>query len=80
MSSEDEMAACFSGGELSSRRFGHHLPSHLAAAVQTEQLLTHPDLSDPGANLARCALPIPQDCRAGWTPSCRSVPAPGMTV
>lgn len=46
MSSEDEMVACFLSGELSSRRFGQILRSHLAAAGQTEQLLTHPDLSD----------------------------------
>ncbi|GAA1962027.1 hypothetical protein [Kitasatospora viridis] len=56
MSSEDEMVACFLSGELSSRRFGHDLRSHLAAAGQAEQLLTHPDYSDAGANLARRAL------------------------
>ncbi|WP_371503173.1 hypothetical protein OG871_38305 [Kitasatospora sp. NBC_00374] len=56
MSSEDEMVACFLRGELSSRRFGQNLRSHLAAAGQTEQLLTHPDLSDTGANFARRAL------------------------
>ncbi|WP_411122480.1 hypothetical protein [Streptomyces sp. x-19] len=56
MSSEDEMVACFLGGELSSRRFGQRLRSHLAAAGRTEQLLTRPDLSDAGANLTRRAL------------------------
>ncbi|MER6299258.1 hypothetical protein ABT247_06740 [Kitasatospora sp. NPDC001539] len=56
MSSEDEMVACFLRGELSSRRFGQNLRSHLAAAGQAEQLLTHPDLSDAGANVARRAL------------------------
>ncbi|MFE2972470.1 hypothetical protein ACFXKC_54830 [Streptomyces sp. NPDC059340] len=56
MSNEDEMVACFLSGELSSRRFGQNLRSHLAAAGQTEQLLTHPDLSDAGANFARRAL------------------------
>ena len=55
-SSEDEMVACFLGGELSSRRFGQNLRSHLAAFGQTEQLLAHPDLSDAGANFARRAL------------------------
>ncbi|MFJ4317153.1 hypothetical protein ACIP46_18060 [Streptomyces lavendulae] len=56
VSSEDEMVACFLSGELSSGRFGQNLRSHLAAAGQAEQLLTHPDLSDTGANLARRAL------------------------
>ncbi|MCX5213156.1 hypothetical protein OG689_28475 [Kitasatospora sp. NBC_00240] len=56
MSSEDEMVACFLSGELSSRRFGQNLRSHLAAAGQVERLLTHPDLSDAGANVARRAL------------------------
>ncbi|WP_405565082.1 hypothetical protein [Streptomyces sp. NBC_01180] len=56
MSSEDEMVACFLSGELASRRFGQSLRSHLVAAGQTEQLLTHPDLSDAGANLVRRAL------------------------
>nr|WP_134007916.1 hypothetical protein [Streptomyces sp. 846.5] len=56
MSSEDEMVACFLSGELSSWRFGQNLRSHLAAAGQTEQLLTHPNLSDTGANFARRAL------------------------
>ena len=55
-SSQDEMVACFLRGELSSRRFGQNLRSHLAAAGQTKQLLTHPDLSDAGENLARRAL------------------------
>ncbi|MFB7666365.1 hypothetical protein ACFC1R_20830 [Kitasatospora sp. NPDC056138] len=55
-SSEDEMVACFLSGELSSRRFGQNLRSHLVAAGQAEQLLTHPDLSDAGANTARRAL------------------------
>jgi hypothetical protein len=55
-SSEDEMVACFLSGELSSRRFGKHLRSGLAAAGQAEQLLTHPDLSDAGANIARRVL------------------------
>lgn len=36
MSSEDEMVACFLNGELSSRRFGQNLRSHLAAAGQAE--------------------------------------------
>lgn len=56
MSSEDEMVACFLRGELSSQRFGQNLRSHLAVAGQAEQLLTRPDLSDAGANLARRAL------------------------
>ena len=56
MSSEDEMVACFLSGELSSRRFGQKLRSRLAAAGQAEQLLTHPDLSEAGANFARRAL------------------------
>ena len=56
MSSEDEMVACFLSGELSSRRFGQNLRSHLAAAGQAEQLLTDPDLSDAGANFVRRAL------------------------
>ncbi|MFF7946243.1 hypothetical protein [Streptomyces griseorubiginosus] len=55
-SGEDEMVACVLGGELSSRRFGQRLRSHLALAEQSEQLLTHPDLSDAGANSARRAL------------------------
>lgn len=42
VSSEDEMVACFLSGELSSRRFGQNLRSHLAAAGQAEQVLTHP--------------------------------------
>lgn len=50
------MVACFLSGELSSRRFGQNLRSHLAAAGQAERLLTHPDLSDAGANVARRAL------------------------
>ena len=56
MSSEDEMVACFLRGELSSQRFGKNLRSHLAAAGQADQLLTHSDLSDAGANFARRAL------------------------
>ncbi|ROR00377.1 hypothetical protein EDE04_6943 [Streptomyces sp. 2132.2] len=56
VSSEDEMVACFLSGELSSQRFGQNLRSHLAAAGQAEQLLTHPDLSDGRANFARRAL------------------------
>ncbi|MFB0627689.1 hypothetical protein [Streptomyces sp. AB3(2024)] len=55
-SSEDEMVACFLSAELSSRRFGRNLRSHLAAAGQAEQLLTYPDLSDAGANSARRTL------------------------
>lgn len=55
-STEDEMVACFLRGELSSQRFGPRLRSHLAVAEQPEQLLTHPDLSDAGANSARRAL------------------------
>ncbi|MEU8438498.1 hypothetical protein AB0F18_37545 [Streptomyces sp. NPDC029216] len=56
VSNEDEMVACFLSGELSSQRFGQNLRSHLAVAGQAEQLLTHPDLSDAGANFARRAL------------------------
>ncbi|MGW7539608.1 hypothetical protein ACWGKQ_00570 [Streptomyces sp. NPDC054770] len=56
MSSEDEMVACFLGGELTSPRFGPNLRSHLAAAGRTERLLTHPDVTDAGANSARRAL------------------------
>ncbi|WP_344583145.1 hypothetical protein [Streptomyces lunalinharesii] len=56
MSSADEMVACFLRGELSSRRFGRNLRSHLAAAGQAERLLTDPDLSDVGANRTRRAL------------------------
>ncbi|MFI8462049.1 hypothetical protein [Kitasatospora sp. NPDC085464] len=56
MSSEDEMVACFLRGELSSLRFGQNLRSHLAVLGQADQLLTHPDLSDAGANSARRAL------------------------
>jgi hypothetical protein len=56
VSSEDEMIACFLSGELSSPRFGQNLRSHLTAGGQAERLLTHPDLSDAGANLARRAL------------------------
>ncbi|KOU54199.1 hypothetical protein ADK54_02260 [Streptomyces sp. WM6378] len=56
VSSEDETIACFLSGELSSQRFGQDLRSHLAAAGRAGQLLTHPDLSDAGANLARRAL------------------------
>ncbi|MFJ9690799.1 hypothetical protein [Kitasatospora sp. NPDC101183] len=56
MISEDEMVACFLGGELASRRFGGNLRSRLAEAGQAEQLLTRPDLSDAGANRARRAL------------------------
>ncbi|MEY9837982.1 hypothetical protein ABH941_003216 [Streptacidiphilus sp. EB103A] len=56
VSSEDEMVACFLSGELSSRRFGQNLRSHLAAAGQAEQVLTHPGLSDAGANFVRRAL------------------------
>ncbi|MFJ2960627.1 hypothetical protein OG896_28590 [Streptomyces sp. NBC_00669] len=52
-SSADEMIACFLSGELSSRRFGPDLRSRLAAAGQSERLLTRPDLSDARANLAR---------------------------
>ncbi|MFC8361207.1 hypothetical protein ACFUIY_15205 [Streptomyces griseorubiginosus] len=55
-SGEDEMVACFLSGELSSKRFGQRLRSHLAVAEQSEQLLTQPDLSDAGANSARRAL------------------------
>ncbi|MEV7075736.1 hypothetical protein [Streptomyces sp. NPDC093990] len=55
-SSEDEMIACFLGGELSSPRFGRNLRSRLEAAGHDEQLLTRPDCSDTGANLARRAL------------------------
>lgn len=50
------MVACFLSGELSSRRFGQSLRSHLAAVGQAEELLTHPDLSDAGANVTRHAL------------------------
>ncbi|MFF2951701.1 hypothetical protein ACFVVU_10235 [Kitasatospora sp. NPDC057965] len=56
VSAEDETVACFVSGELSSRRFGRNLRSHLAAAGQAEQLLTHPDLADAGATSARRAL------------------------
>lgn len=56
VSNEDEMVACFLSGELSSQRFGQNLRSHLAVAGQAEQFLTHPDLSDAGANVARRAL------------------------
>ncbi|MFB6888022.1 hypothetical protein ACFCX4_01735 [Kitasatospora sp. NPDC056327] len=56
ISGEDEMVACFLSGELASPRFGRNLRSHLAAAGRTERLLTHPDLSDAGANRARRAL------------------------
>ncbi|MFJ3908229.1 hypothetical protein [Streptomyces vinaceus] len=56
VSSEDERVACFLSGELSSRRFGQNLRSHLTAAGQAEQLLSHPDLSDGRANFARRAL------------------------
>ncbi|MGW6788417.1 hypothetical protein [Streptomyces chartreusis] len=56
LSSEDEMIACFLSGELSSQRFGQGLRSRLVEAGQAEQLLTHPDLSDAGANLARRGL------------------------
>ncbi|HEX4394888.1 MAG TPA: hypothetical protein VH084_25605 [Mycobacterium sp.] len=55
-SSEDEMIACFLRGELSSRRFGGEIRSHLGAWRQAEQLLTQPDLSDAVANDARRAL------------------------
>ncbi|HEY3481131.1 MAG TPA: hypothetical protein VGL02_19745, partial [Streptomyces sp.] len=53
---EDEMIACFLGGELSSRRFGGNLRSLLAAGGHGERLLTRPDLSDAEANAARRAL------------------------
>ncbi|WP_245790508.1 hypothetical protein [Streptomyces monashensis] len=50
MSSEDEMIACFLSGEQSSRRFGRNRRSRLTAGGLAERLLTHPDLSDAGAN------------------------------
>lgn len=54
--SADEMIACFLRGELPSQRFGGEIRSRLVACGQTEQLLTHPNLSDAEANAARRAL------------------------
>ena len=55
-SSEDEMVACFLQGELSSRRFGSAIRHELVARGLSEELLTSPDLTDPGANQARRAV------------------------
>ncbi len=52
-SGEDEMVACFLRGELTSARFGPAIRAQLGA---DEQLVTHPDLSDPRANAARRAV------------------------
>ena len=43
-SSEDEMVACFLLGELTSRRFGVGIRRALAAAGESERLLTDADL------------------------------------
>jgi hypothetical protein len=56
MSNDDEMVATFLRGELPSERFGDDIRSGLAACGQAEELVTHPDLSDPGANVARRAV------------------------
>jgi hypothetical protein len=52
-SSEDEMVACFLLGELTSRRFGAGIRRALAAAGESEHLLTDADPADPDANRAR---------------------------
>jgi hypothetical protein len=52
-SSEDEMVACFLLGELTSRRFGAVVRRALAAAGESERLLTDADLADLRANRAR---------------------------
>jgi hypothetical protein len=52
-SSEDEMVACFLLGELTSQRFGTGIRRALAAAGESERLLTDADLTDPAANRAR---------------------------
>ena len=52
-SSADEMVACFLLGELTSARFGAGIRRALAAAGQSERLLTEADLADPAANRAR---------------------------
>jgi hypothetical protein len=55
-SNEDEMIACFLGGELASSRFGAALRAALADAGQTDALLTRPDTADASENAARRAL------------------------
>jgi hypothetical protein len=52
-SCEDEMVACFLLGELTSRRFGEGIRRALAAAGESEHLLTDADLADPVANRSR---------------------------
>jgi hypothetical protein len=52
-SSEEEMVACFLLGELTSRRFGAGIRRALAAAGESERLLTDADLGDPAANRVR---------------------------
>jgi hypothetical protein len=52
-SGEDEMVACFLLAELTSRRFGAGIRRALAAAGESEHLLTDADLADPVANRAR---------------------------
>jgi hypothetical protein len=55
-SGEDEMVACFLLGELTSDRFGAAVREALAAAGQSERLLTEADLGDADANRARREL------------------------
>ena len=50
------MIACFLGAELTSTRFGPAIQAALAAAGHPESLLTHPDLTDAAANVARRAV------------------------
>ena len=52
-SSENEMIAGFLLGELTSRRFRAGIRRALAAAGESERLLTDADLADPAANRAR---------------------------
>jgi hypothetical protein len=47
------MVACFLLGELTSRRFGAGVRRALAAADESDRLLTDADLADPAANRAR---------------------------
>lgn len=74
MSSEDEMAACLLGGELTSRRFGRRLRSQLAAAGWTERLPTHHDLVCLEGQLrltahALAGFPTDIECLIGTAPT-----------
>jgi hypothetical protein len=53
---EAEMVAIFLKGEISSKRFGHRILSHLNEGLENRKIIDSPDLSNEAENVSRSTL------------------------